>query len=53
MYTNLKFNNDFKNDIKYKIIQILSKYLVTINNTNEDELIIYYITNDIIDIIDE
>lgn len=64
MYTNLKLNNDFENDdendfendfendIKYKIIQILSKYLLSINNTNEDELIIYYITNDIIDIID-
>ena len=52
MYTNLKLNEDFDINYKHKIIKILSKYLLTINNINEDELIIYYITNDIIDIIE-
>lgn len=51
MYINLKFNDFIANDIKYTILKILSKYLLSVNNTNEDELIIYFITNDIINII--
>ena len=51
MYLNLKYNDDIDDDYKYKIIKILSKYLLSVNNTNEDELIIYFIKNEIIDII--
>ena len=53
MYLNLKHNQDIKDDYKYEIIKILSKYLLSVNNTNEDELIIYFITNEIIDIVEK
>lgn len=49
MYINLKFNDEIDNENKYEFIKILSKYLLKINNTNEDELVIYFLTNDIID----
>lgn len=51
MYLNLKYNEEIENNYKYEIIKILSKYFLSVNNTNEDELIIYFITNEIIDII--
>ena len=49
MYLNLKFNQNIEVNKKYEIIKILSKYLLSVNNSNEDELIIYFLTNDIID----
>lgn len=52
MYLNLKYNEEIEDSNKYKVIKILSKYLLSVNNTNEDELIIYFITNEIIDIIE-
>ncbi len=51
MYINLKYNSDIIIENKYKIIKILSKYLLKINNTSEDDLIIYFIANEIIDVI--
>lgn len=52
MYLNLKYNEEIEDNNKYKVIKILSKYLLSVNNTNEDELIIYFVTNEIIDIIE-
>ena len=49
MYANLKYNHDIILDKKYAIIKILSKYLLLVNNTNEDEVILYFLANDIID----
>lgn len=49
MYANLKYNDDIILDKKYAIIKILSKYLLLVNNTNEDEVILYFLANDIID----
>ena len=51
MYGNLKTNDNILTSKKYNIIKILSKYLLKINNINDDELIIYFMTNDIIDIL--
>ena len=51
MYSNLKSNEYLLITNKHEIIKILSKYLLKINNINDDELIIYFITNDIIDIL--
>ena len=49
MYINLKFNDRIHIEKKYVIIKVLSKYLIRVNNTYEDELIVYFLTNDIIE----
>lgn len=49
MYQNLKYNDDILLDKKYVIIKILSRYLLIVNNTNEDDVILFFLTNDIID----
>ena len=49
MYKNLKYNDDILLDKKYVLIKILSRYLLIVNNTNEDDVILYFLTNDIID----
>ena len=52
MYINLKYNQDILIKYQYDIIKILSKYLLKINNTYEDEIIIYFITHEIINLIE-
>lgn len=51
MYTYLKNDITIDSIKKYLIIQILSKYIININNNYEDVIILYFLTMDIINII--
>ena len=51
MYTYLKNDITIDSTKKYLIIQILSKYIININNNYEDVIILYFLTLDIVNII--
>lgn len=51
MYIYLKQENLLDIEIKYLIINILSKYIININNNNEDNMMLHFLTRDIIKII--
>ena len=50
-FTYLKHTNILDEDVKYKIIPIICKYITIFHNIHEDEIELYFFTNNVISIL--